>query len=161
MPWNKPYRPIKNQRLDPTLYAQAGRVTFITIRAYQHQSPFVTTSVCQMIIDTLAEEQARLKCWVYVYCLMPDHLHFLVSPKEDSHSVLTFSDQFKGKTTNASWKLGWQGKLWQPRYHDHLVRSDEDLLVISDYILENPVRAGLVDDASQWLWSGQLNPIPK
>jgi putative transposase len=91
---------------------------------------------------------------------MPDHLHFLVSPRQDGISVLTFTDQLKGKATNRSWKAGWQGKLWQPRYYDHVIRTDESLVAIARYIVENPVRKGFVARAEDWPWSGQMNPLP-
>jgi hypothetical protein len=78
MPWKKPYRRPQNQRLDPALYADPGRVCFFTLRAYRHQSPFNNGNLNQMIVNTLREEQERQNCEVSVYCLMPDHLHFLV-----------------------------------------------------------------------------------
>jgi REP element-mobilizing transposase RayT len=106
MPWNKPYRPPRNQRLDPELYTHANRVCFITICAYMNQSPFVRADLNQLILDVLCEEQERRNCAVFSYCLMPDHLHFLVSPREDGISVLTFTDRFKGKSTNRSWTVG-------------------------------------------------------
>jgi len=160
MPWHKPYTPARNQRLDQTLYAQAGQAYFITIRAYHNQSPFRLKPLCQTVASVLVEEQAQQNCTVYTYCLMPDHLHFLVSPAEDGRSVLVFTERFKGKTTNASWKVGWQGKLWQPRYYDHIVRKEESLLKIAQYIVENPVRKGLCVSADDWPWSGHLNPLP-
>jgi REP element-mobilizing transposase RayT len=91
---------------------------------------------------------------------MPDHLHFLSTPKVDGVSVLTLVDQFKGKSTNESWKLGHRGKLWQPRYFDHIVRTEENLRDISEYILNNPVRKGLTLSAATWPWAGHLNPLP-
>jgi len=160
MPWKKPYHPAKNQRLNLALYTEANRITFFTIRAYLNQKPFAKNDICQMIIDTLQAEQTRLGCLVYTYCLMTDHLHYLSSPKQDGNSILKFTDQFKGKTTNESWKLGWKGKLWQPRSYDHIVRAEEDLREIARYILNNPVRAGLVAHAEDWPWSGHLNPLP-
>jgi hypothetical protein len=59
MPWNKPYHPPRNQRLDPELYTHANRVYFMTIRAYLHQSPFVRDDLNQLILDTLRQEQER------------------------------------------------------------------------------------------------------
>jgi putative transposase len=91
---------------------------------------------------------------------MPDHLHFLISPRQEGISVLTFTDQYKGKATNRSWTVGWTGKLWQPRYFDHIVRSEESLIAIAEYIVNNPVRKGLVDRAEDWLWGGYTNPLP-
>jgi putative transposase len=160
MPWNKPYHPPKNQRLDPEQYTHANRVYFITIRAYRDQLAFVRSELNQCMLDVLREEQERQNCAVFTYCLMPDHFHFLGSPRQDGISILTFTDQFKGKMTNRSWTVGWHGKLWQPRYYDHIVRTDESLIAIAQYILDNPVRQHLVEYAEDWPWSGHMNPLP-
>jgi putative transposase len=160
MPWNKPYHPPRNQRLDPALYTCADRVYFITIRAYMNQPPFVRDDLNRLVLDTLREEQERQNCIVYVHCLMPDHLHFLISPCEGGASVLAFTDQYKGKTANRSWTVGWRGKLWQSRYYDHIVRAEEDLRAIAEYILNNPVRKRPVGNAEDWPWSGCMNPLP-
>lgn len=147
MPWDKPYHPVKNQRLAPELYAYTNCVYFMTVRAYKNQSPFVRLELNQLILRILREEEESQNCAVFTYCLMPDHFHFLVSPRQNGISVLTFTDQFKGKATNGSWGVGWRGKLWQPRYFDHIVRAEEDLVTIAEYILNNPVRKGLVERA--------------
>jgi REP element-mobilizing transposase RayT len=160
MPWTKPYKPVSNQPLDLELYEQSGRITFITIHAYNRLNPFVNDPINQMVIRRLHSEQTRLNCRVFVYCLMPDHLHFLISPNQDGVSILTFTNQFKGKTTNLSWDLGWQGKLWQPRFYDHIVRADENLRAIAEYIIANPVRKDLVSTPEDWPWSGSFSPIP-
>jgi len=160
MPWIKPYHPPKNQRLDPTLYTCANRVYFITVHADRNQSPFVRADLNQLLLDVLRKEQHRQNCLVFTYCLMPDHLHYLIAPRQDGISVLTFTDQFKGKSTNRSWTAGWHGRLWQPRCYDHIVRTDESLVAIARYILNNPVRKGLVSCAEDWLWSGHMNPLP-
>ena len=160
MPWNKPYKSSQNQRLDSELYTCANRVYFMTVRTYETHSPFVREDLSRLVLDILRQEQERQSCSVFTYCLMPNHLHFLVSPDEDGISVLTFTERFKGKSTNFSWKLGWQGKLWQPRYYDHIVRTQENLLAIAEYILNNPVRQGLVEVHTDWMWSGHFTPLP-
>ena len=160
MRWPKPYVQPRNQRLAAELYTQVNRVYFITIRAHRNQTAFVRPDLNVQVLDILRREQMRLHCRVFTYCLMPDHLHFLVSPCKDGVSVLAFTDQYKGKTTNESWRLGWHGRLWQPRYYDHVVRDDERLAEIAQYILANPVRKGLVEQDEDWLWSGHMNPLP-
>ena len=52
--------------------------------------------------------------------------------------------------------LGWQGPFWQASYYDHVVRRDEDIEAVRDYVLENPVRAGLVENAEDYPCSGSL-----
>ena len=76
----------------------------MTIRAYNNQSPFVLHGLNTLALDVLREEQERRNCAVFTYCLMPDHLHFLISPKMEGVSVLKFTDRYKGKTTNRSWR---------------------------------------------------------
>jgi putative transposase len=132
----------------------------MTVRAYGDQIPFRSDDLNRAVINLLREESEGMNCLVFTYCLMPDHLHFLVSPKFDGVCTLAFTDRYKGKATNGSWKVGWQGKLWQPRSHDHVVRREESLRAIADYIRANPVRQGLVEYAEQWPWSGEMNPLP-
>jgi REP element-mobilizing transposase RayT len=55
----------------------------MTIRAYNNQSPFVVHALNTLALDVLREEQERQNCAVFTYCLMPDHLHFLISPNPD------------------------------------------------------------------------------
>jgi hypothetical protein len=45
-------------------------------------------------------------------------------------------------------------RLWQPSYHDHIVRGDDDLEATIDYILGNPVVAGLAEDAYAYPFTG-------
>jgi putative transposase len=160
MPWNKPYEPSRNQRLDPDLYCQRHQVCFITVRAYQDQLVFTRRDLADLVIAVLREQAAQSACTVFTYCLMPDHMHFLAAPQQDGASVLRFADQFKGKSTNRSWQVGWRGRLWQPRYYDHIVRREESLFKIVEYILHNPVRKGLVARPEDWPWSGQIDPFP-
>jgi len=107
MPWDKPYHPANNQRLDPDLYAQANRVVFITVRAYLNCIPFADAQLNQMILDTFRKEQERQNCSVFTYCLMPDHLHYLVSPNVDGISSLKFTDQLimSSAKTRICWQL--------------------------------------------------------
>jgi REP element-mobilizing transposase RayT len=89
--------------------------------------------------------------------VMPDHLHLVVGLRQDSLGKMMQS--FKGYTAYEINKLlKMKGAFWQPQYHDHAVRQDEDLKEIILYTLKNPVRAGLVKDFHEypfWLcrWS--------
>jgi putative transposase len=131
-----------------------------TVAAYRRQPVFSDERVSRCTIEVLRDQSALRECRIFTFCLMPDHLHVLASPERDGICVLDFVDRFKGASTNASWGAGASGKLWEPRYYDHIVRKDEDLLRIAQYILDNPVRKGLVESAGEWPWSGQMNPLP-
>jgi putative transposase len=55
----------------------------------------------------------------------------------------------KQRTSYHAIRLG-GGRLWQDGYHDRIVRHDEDLAQYIDYIVQNPIRAGLVQHASDY-----------
>ena len=74
---------------------------------------------------------------------MPDHWHGLIELEhEELHLVV---NRFKSATALAvNDVLCRRGPVWARAYHDHAVRSDEDLPALARYVIMNPVRAGLV-----------------
>ena len=88
---------------------------------------------------------------------MPDHLHFVCGPGQSGNSVLELLRRLHGASTNAIWTTGWKGKVWQPRGYDVPVEGERSLEAIAEYILANPVRAGLVQDPADWPWSGWMD----
>ncbi len=75
--------------------------------------------------------------------LMPDHLHMLAS----------FSTEYRIEEVVSVWKRYTARKAgveWQDRFFEHRLRSNESTQEKCDYILQNPVRAGLVEKASDW-----------
>jgi putative transposase len=155
-----PYVPARNQRLDAQLYAEAGRVCFFTVRAYRGSRPFLDDRLAATVARCICEERTQSHCLVYAYCLMPDHLHLLVTPERDRASVLRFVDRLKGRTTREAWALGWSGKLWQPRSYDHILRKAESVIEAYRYIIHNPVRKGLVASPGDWRSSGAADSLP-
>ena len=129
----------KTSRLKDFNYS-ALRAYFITICSFNKQQYFTNDAFNQAIVNCLKEEKKRTDCLVYVYCLMPDHLHLLLSPPGEGLSVSQFIGGFKSKTTRIAWGYGIQGKLWQGRFYDHILRKKEKMAVIGEYILNNPVR---------------------
>jgi REP element-mobilizing transposase RayT len=77
--------------------------------------------------------------------VMPDHLHLVVGLHRSS--LAKAMQSFKGYTAyKINELLRKKGAFWQPQYHDHAIRQDEDLNEVVLYTLNNPVRAGLVKD---------------
>ncbi len=68
--------------------------------------------------------------------------------------------EFKTKTTHAARVLGLAVPLWQRGFYDRIARSDEDLVAACEYVLNNPVRAGLVAEAGEWPYCGEISPLP-
>ena len=89
---------------------------------------------------------------LYVWCIMPDHVHLLLQDR----NVIDFVRLFKGKLVPKAAVLKQDKRLWQRSFHDHGLRKDEDLQQTAAYIWGNPVRSGLVADAAEYDWSGSL-----
>ena len=89
--------------------------------------------------DMVVLGDATLMAWV----LMPDHAHWLLQLGEQ-HPLPGVVNRLKSASArSANAVLGRTGPIWNRAFHDHAVRSDEDLRVIARYIIANPVRAGL------------------
>lgn len=132
---------------------------------------FVTTCVAGRkplladgaVVTILSEEWAGMKhrhAWmVGRYVVMPDHVHFFVSPIFGSAKPLaTAIGKWKEWTAKRVAKhLGITGPLWQPEFFDHLLRSAESRSEKWDYVRHNPVRAELVNDAQDWPHAGAID----
>jgi REP element-mobilizing transposase RayT len=91
---------------------------------------------------TIAEHADTL-----AFVVMPDHIHWLLQLGESS-SLSAAVRIYKAKV---SVLLG--QRIWQPGFHDHAVRDDEDLVNVARYIVANPLRAGLcgkIGDYPYW-----------
>ena len=99
----------------------------------------------QIILSSLQWLESQKRIILDAAVIMPDHLHFVAGLRKDSLDRLMHSlKSYTAKKINAL--LNRQGAFWQLQYHDHAVRRDEDLNDIVLYVLNNPVRAGLVRD---------------
>ncbi len=86
---------------------------------------------------------------------MPDHLHLLVegtSDGSDCRRLITEAKQYAG----FYYAKAHGARLWQRYGYEHVLRDDEPMQVIARYILENPIRAGLVARVEDYPFLGSL-----
>ena len=88
------------------------------------------------------------------YVMMPDHLHLFVRGSDD----FNLAQWVNGLKRAISIPLGATKKrlLWQPGFFDHVLRNDESYSQKWEYVRENPVRAGRVSRADDWLYQGEF-----
>ena len=76
---------------------------------------------------------------------MSNHIHLLFSLGEGYDKPLSvWVSSFKRYTSKLAKEISGMDKLWQINFYDHVVRKDESLSNIAEYILHNPVRKGIV-----------------
>ena len=101
------------------------------------------------VISALRAAQQADDAHTLAYCLMPDHLHWLL--KLGKPTLAHVVGQMKGRSSRASRAI--DGRLWQRGYYDHAIRTDENLRNVARYIVANPLRAGLVAHIGDYpLW---------
>ncbi len=143
----------KPNRLPLATYAEPLTVS-LTLATKERQRFFDEERWMSACVQTLAAVAGRRGALVFAYCFMPDHVH-LVLQIPAAGSVVEFVKEFKQRTGYA-FKRATGRLLWQKSYHDHVLRRDEDLLAACRYVFANPVRAGLVDRADDFRFSGSL-----
>jgi putative transposase len=117
---------------------------FVTICADPRgQNQLCHSSVGAGILKSIQYYNEHRKWFCHLGLLMPDHTHLLLSfPDLPSFSPV-IGDWKRWSTTR--YKI-----QWQENFFDHRLRNDENFGQKADYILENPVRAGLVKEAKNW-----------
>lgn len=150
----------KPTRLKEFDYASPNAVFFLTVCTQSNRDIFKNPDFSLKCIDYIKSERIRLGHAAYVYCLMPDHLHILLSPLESGIPVTQYMSGLISKITHLSWKYGYSGKLMRRSFYDHVVRKEEDLRQIAEYILNNPVRKGLVEKREDYPFCGLIDPLP-
>ncbi len=132
---------------------------FITIRTKDFNARFKVGEIVNPLIFLLFETAKSESFDVLAYCFMPDHLHLLARGIDDRSNLKRFIGVFKQKS--GYWfKRNYHEDLWHISYYDHILRKEESLEGVARYILENPVRRGIVSDYRDYpfiwsIWSGQ------
>ena len=86
-------------------------------------------------------------------CFMPDHLHQLVHGRtltSDAKRFIVLAKQYSGYYYQKAFKQ----RLWQRYGHDRFLRKDHEVRTIVRYVIENPVRAGLVQAVDEYPFIG-------
>ena len=96
-------------------------------------------------------EQYRID--LYAYCVMPSHFHLLVKASQGEELSPAMQWFLTTHVRRYHQHYRTSGHLWQGRFKSFEVLGDEHFLTVARYIEGNPVRAGLVETAVNWVWS--------
>jgi REP element-mobilizing transposase RayT len=96
----------------------------------------------------LAFDGARYR--LHAWTIMPNHVHvlFTVLPIAPLGDIVSSWKRFTARQANR--QLGCSGAFWQTEYWDRFIRNETHFAVVENYIDQNPVKAGLIQEASLW-----------
>jgi REP element-mobilizing transposase RayT len=136
-------------------------VYFVTACAKDRRALFARDDVAAILIDELRAARERHGWRVGRFVIMPDHLH-LFCANDGSSGAATLSHfigSFKQWTAKRMSAIGVLAPVWQKQFFDHLLRSPQSYSEKWTYVSENPVRSGLVANARDWPYAGEIEPL--
>ena len=128
-------------------YFEPGQYCFVTSIAANRRR--ILDQDAELLARALHRAHQKSLFSVVAWVILPDHFHaVLYTPHGDTSRIVqqikqSFSRQHRSLT-------GVGGPVWQHRFWDHIIRSDDDARHHIDYIHYNPVKHGLVDSPGKW-----------
>jgi putative transposase len=138
-------------RLPRSTFPSYG-VWHVTTRGVERRKVFLTRGDARAFLTLLWRAVDRHDLHAHALCLMPNHYHLVVEClRETLSKALHRVNGVYAETFNAKYTRS--GHLWGDRFALWQVRDEEHLHAACEYVVANPVRAGLCERAGDWRWS--------
>lgn len=125
----------------------------IVQRGINREPCFFTDEDYHCYLHWLEESARDCGCALHGYTLMTNHVHLLMTPKEQNAPAKLMQSLGRRYVQYANRVYRRSGSLWEGRYKSSVVQAESYLLACQRYIELNPVRAGMVVDPGQYRWS--------
>jgi REP element-mobilizing transposase RayT len=130
-----------------------GQIYLVTTVTANRARLFTSLHLGRILVRALHAPATAACATTLAYVVMPDHLHWLLQ----LHSGSNLSEVVWAITGSRSYAItrarGASGCVWQPKFHDRALRSDENLGAAVRSVVGNPIRAGLVRELHEYsLW---------
>src|ERR1700761_6128475 len=139
----------------PPRAAEGGLIYHALNRAGGRSVIFDTDEDYEAFERAAAQAVIRYDMRLLAYCLMPDHFHLLLWPREDGDlsQFMRWLTMTHTQRWHAHHGTAGTGHLYQGRFKSFPVQSDDHLLTVCRYVEQNAMLAGLVERAEDWRWS--------
>lgn len=138
----------------PKRCCPGGTIFHVVNRGNSRQTLFSQPDDYGAIVRVVREALLIVSVRILGYCLMPNHWHFVLWPELDDQ-LSVFMHQMTS-THVRRWQKAHdcqgEGHVYQGPFKAFPVESDEHLFTVCRYVERNPVRAGLVERAEEWIW---------
>ena len=124
----------------------------VTQRGVRRQRTFFNDADYRAYLDIARRQLEEPQLGILAYCLMPNHVHFVVVPYDRRALSMFFSEVHKRYARRTNLLNDWKGHLWQQRFYS-VAMDEQHCTAAMRYVELNPVRAGLVSQARDWPWS--------
>lgn len=126
---------------------------FLTFSARDRRRSFLDSLAARETLNAIVRTAREERFADLAYCVMPAHLHWLVEGRSCDSDLRRLATMAK-RRSGAIYAMRTGVALWQEGYYDRVIRDEVELYVTARYVIENPVRAGLVSAPVDWPYSG-------
>ena len=161
---------IKNLTKRRRLYSELQERSFINYDSILDQANYgrkwlLVKSVANLVQNSIHFLEKK-EYDLYAYTIMPNHIHLIFKPilnkniyESGINDEIIFSatkimkslKMYTGREANKILKRS--GRFWQHESYDHVIRNNQELFRITNYVLNNPVKANLCDSQDDWPWN--------
>ena len=127
---------------------------FVTFCTYARRKLLASDAVHAAFVAFASRANSQHNIAVGRYVIMPDHVHLFVRGSNDFQLGPWIGTLKQALAKHIA--LARSSPIWQRGFFDHLLRSDESYTQKWNYVRDNPVRAGLVTNADDWPYSGEI-----
>jgi putative transposase len=146
----------------PWRHVLPGVPLHVIQRGNNKQACFFTDRDFIVYLGKLHEYSRKFSVAIHSFVLMTNHVHLLLTPEHatGASELLQALGRYYVRFVNSTYAR--TGTLWEGRFKASLVDSESYFLTVSRYIELNPVRAGMVSDPAEYLWSSyRMNALGK
>jgi putative transposase len=145
---------------------------FLTCSTVEWIPLFSHPQLATILLESLQFLQDQQRMAIYSYVIMENHLHMIASAEDLSRQVRAFKsftarsmvDWLRSNNPNGYWlkrlaaaklahKTGQHYQIWQEGSHPQVITSEDMMRQKVEYIHNNPVKRGYVDDPAHWRYS--------
>jgi putative transposase len=134
----------------PEKVLSSARVFFVTTTTSMGRRLLQSERHAMLLIDVLRANVAAGKFEMHDFVIMPDHLHLLMTLPGDVTIEQAMQLIKGGFSYRLKRDLGYQGEVWQRGFSEVRIIDGQSFLQHRAYIVQNPVKAGLVERAEEW-----------
>lgn len=146
-------------RLQRLRWVYADRPVYFLTTCTTVRRPLLANRNVHETFMEFAKTAAGEGVWGGRYVLMPDHIHLFAAFSPRSPTLSVWVKALKGSISKDLRHSGLPSPFWQKGFFDHVMRSAESYQQKWAYVRQNPVRAGLVKDPSDWPYQGEIHPL--
>ena len=138
-----------------------GYTYFLTVNTYQRH-PILIEHI-ELLRESFKVSKRKFNYTIDAIVILPDHFHLLITPQKATDypkiigTIKSYFSRHCNKYDNKEQSFSRHKKrykaIWQKKYYEQTIKNEKDLALHLEYIYNNPLKHGLVENSEEWIYS--------